>query len=351
MAGLASQMPRMNGLTVVFAAYAVFSIALIPEYHRQSKWSHAAALVVDMAYFALWCRFSPSSWVGLLALSYLLTSAVLFFEVARAVAFAALGLFLSLVLPYPSDLRLAWFTGALGACAVAFAFYKRYVQAQLSRVLRQNVFIRSQAEASRDAERERIAADFHDGPLQSFVSFQMRLQVIKTLLARGAADAATEEVNQLQEIGKTQASDLRAFARTMRPVEQLGLRESLAELVDIFQRDTSISASLSLNGVPDLLDAAPHLLQIVREALHNAYKHSGASRVLVSACRRENDLQITVQDNGSGFPFTGTFNLDELERQRLGPISIKRRVRLLNGDLLIESQPGQGAKLEVRIPS
>jgi signal transduction histidine kinase len=61
-------------------------------------------------------------------------------------------------------------------------------------------------------------------------------------------------------------------------------------------------------------------------------------------------LEIAVEDNGSGFPFGGTFSLDELEQLRLGPISIKRRVRMLGGDLVLESKPGQGAKLEIRVP-
>ena len=57
-----------------------------------------------------------------------------------------------------------------------------------------------------------------------------------------------------------------------------------------------------------------------------------------------------VEDNGAGFPFSGKYNMEELERLHLGPISIKRRVRLLNGELTIDSQPERGAKLEIRIP-
>jgi signal transduction histidine kinase len=64
----------------------------------------------------------------------------------------------------------------------------------------------------------------------------------------------------------------------------------------------------------------------------------------------DHKVEIKAEDNGSGFPFSGAFNLDELELLRLGPVSIKRRVRMLGGDLQLESRPGQGASLQIRIP-
>ena len=54
-------------------------------------------------------------------------------------------------------------------------------------------------------------------------------------------------------------------------------------------------------------------------------------------------------DNGNGFPFSGRYTLDELELLRLGPMSIKRRVRTLGGDMVLDSKPGQGAGLKIRL--
>ena len=61
-------------------------------------------------------------------------------------------------------------------------------------------------------------------------------------------------------------------------------------------------------------------------------------------------LEVKAEDNGGGFPFSGSYTLEELELLRMGPVSIKRRVRMLGGDLLLESRPGQGASLEIRVP-
>ena len=343
---------HLDGLTTLLAAYAAFSLCLLPERRHQTPWLDAVALLADLAYFGLWSRLAPQGWMPLASLSYLLTSAALLCEFTRALAFVVLAMFVSLLLPYPPSERLVWATAAVGCLAIATAFFKRHLNARMSSILRQNLVIRSNVETAREAERERIAADFHDGPLQYFISFQMRLEVIKKLLGRGKADAAAEEVRQLQDLCRSQVADLRLFSRSMRPAEDGGkVGESLGRMVDVFQRDTGITSTFSMHESPEaVVDAPPDLLQIVREALHNIHKHSGASRVAVTAEPRGQSLQITVEDNGSGFPFSGKYTLDELERLRLGPISIKRRVRLLKGDLVIESRPEQGARLEIQVP-
>jgi signal transduction histidine kinase len=84
--------------------------------------------------------------------------------------------------------------------------------------------------------------------------------------------------------------------------------------------------------------------------MHNVQKHAQASRVAVSVEKSVKIVEITVEDNGAGFPFSGSFTLEELELLRLGPQSVKRRVRSLGGELVVESRPGQGASLKIRIP-
>jgi signal transduction histidine kinase len=61
-------------------------------------------------------------------------------------------------------------------------------------------------------------------------------------------------------------------------------------------------------------------------------------------------MEISVDDNGHGFGFVGSYSLEELELLRLGPASLKRRARSLNADLVVESRPGSGAGIKFRIP-
>ena len=92
------------------------------------------------------------------------------------------------------------------------------------------------------------------------------------------------------------------------------------------------------------------LLQIVRETLNNIHKHSGASQAAITIGKNGQKLEVRAEDNGGGFPFSGSFTLDEMELMRMGPVSIKRRVRMLGGDWMLESRPGQGSSLEIRVP-
>jgi signal transduction histidine kinase len=343
---------HLNWLTALLTAYAVYSLGALPEIVSHASTHAAIALLADASYFVLWTWVAPSAWMPALTAGYLLASAAILHDFGRTVAVAAVALFLSLTLPSPPALGLVWAVLAASAISVGISLYKRYLDQRMSSILRYNVIIRSQAEGAREAERQRIAADFHDGPLQSFISFQMRLEIIKKLLARDV-ERATDELLQLQDLCRSQVADLRSFVRSMRPADEgMSLSASLSRMVDSFQRDTGISATFVAGEFPDpsATEVSLELLQIVRETLTNIQKHSGATRVAVSAARHDQGLEIAVEDNGSGFPFAGTFSLDELELLRLGPISIRRRVRMLGGELVLGSKPGQGAKLEIRVP-
>ena len=101
-------------------------------------------------------------------------------------------------------------------------------------------------------------------------------------------------------------------------------------------------------GLPQ--ETTLEVLQMLREALHNVQKHAGATRVAVALEKTDRGLEISVDDNGHGFDFAGSYTLEELELLRLGPASLKRRARSLNADLLLESRPGRGAGIKFRIP-
>ncbi|HLH42825.1 MAG TPA: histidine kinase [Bryobacteraceae bacterium] len=322
------------------AGYVAFALAMLSDFRHKSGWRFWVECAADAGYFALWTRLAPGTWLAAASLCYALASSVLQRGVAETAAVAAGA---TAIFPRAAP---------AGALALAAAFYQRHLHRRISALLGQNLAHRSQAQRAREAERERIAANFHDGPLQSFVGFQMRLEIVKKLLARGDAGAAAEEIRQLQESGRSQIADLRRFARSMRPAEEgLPLRESARRAVETFQRDTHIQASFSARGLAEEEPpAAAEVLQILGEALHNVWKHSGATRATVSMEQKDGALEVVIEDNGSGFAFCGDYNLEELDRLRIGPVSLKRRVRLLGGELFIESAPGRGAKLRIRVP-
>ena len=351
---------RFPSVISVLAAYLVYAFGTLFELRFDSPRRAGVALVADVTFFGFWSwvvavgwvAWPAAGWMSALLCTYLLTSAAVLHDPTRVVGTAVVAALLALLFSPHGDAPLVWVAIAAGGVAVSISFHKRYLDRRLSHTLRHNVIIRSQAQGAREAERQRIAADFHDGPLQSFISFQMRLEIIKKLLARDV-DAAAEELRQLQELCKTQVGELRSFVRSMRPAENgVSLPASLSRMVDQFQRDTGITSTFSSGELfdPAETEVSLELLQIVRETLNNIQKHSGATRMALSVGMHDHRIEIKAEDNGAGFPFSGSFNLDELELLRMGPVSIKRRVRMLGGDLQLESKPGQGASIEIRIP-
>jgi signal transduction histidine kinase len=343
---------HLTWVVAVLAAYAVYALGALPEIRFDSPARAAFGLVIDTACFGVWCWASPGSWMPALSMGYVMASAVILHDTTRTVSVSLAALVGALALPPSGSTSIVWTTAAVCSAGMSLVVFKRYLLGRMSNTLRANVIVRSQAQGAREAERQRIAADFHDGPLQSFISFQMRLQIIKKLMSRDVS-LAYGELEQLQELCQNQVTELRDFVRSMRPADEgMSLNASLGRMVDLFQRDTGISSAYRAGEFHDPAETemSLELLQIVREALNNIQKHSGASRVAVSAARRDQKLEVIVEDNGAGFPFTGAFTIEELEMMRLGPVSIRRRVRMLGGDLTISSAPGQGAKIEIRVP-
>jgi signal transduction histidine kinase len=89
----------------------------------------------------------------------------------------------------------------------------------------------------------------------------------------------------------------------------------------------------------------------VQEALVNARRHAEARNVLVRLDHRDRDgWRLVIEDDGRGFGFEGRLGPQELDAQRKGPLVIRERARSAGGELMIESSPGSGSRLEVRFP-
>jgi signal transduction histidine kinase len=339
-------------LLLSYFVYAAF-LALSSKPQRMDR--TLAGYLIDSAYFLVLASLPGSAMAALAGLSFLLVAVrSMLYHACREVLSVGAGIWLTFALIRPEE------TPVLGsALAIALAITLagcRQREALLGRLLesaRQAALYRQESEKAREAERERLAADFHDGPLQSFASFQMRLEIIRKLLERDP-EAARAELRRLQELSQSQVEELRAFVRQMRPVHWDGITfgAALRRLIENFERESGIPVRLEGPEPVDLPDGhlSRELLKVVREALHNAHKHARASSVTVRLGRSDSALEIAVRDNGAGFPFSGRYGLDELDSLGLGPESIKHRVRALGGDLTLESRPGEGAELRVRVP-
>jgi len=218
----------------------------------------------------------------------------------------------------------------------------------------ENVFLLRHLRARAiEGERSRISRDLHDGILQTLLSIEIQLDVLRRRVAFNP-DHAESALAGLQQTVRNESAELRSFVTDLRPV-----RVQSADLVDLmrgfaerFRNESSLALDLLLDSAdlraPDRV--CREIFQIYREALNNIKKHAKASHVVVKLSQDDSHLLLVVDDNGEGFSFAGKFTGDELDRLRLGPISIKERTRTVNGALTVESNPGHGARLTIEIP-
>ncbi|HKM46935.1 MAG TPA: histidine kinase [Terriglobales bacterium] len=217
-----------------------------------------------------------------------------------------------------------------------------------------NVYlVRRLRERAGALERGRFARELHDGAIQSLIAVEMQLDVLRRQSGT-QAPVVNAELGRIQKLLREEVLKLRELMQTMKSFEVNAdrLLGFISDTVERFRRETGIAAEFvcELERVDLAQKACRELARIVQESLVNVRKHSGAHHVLVRLAQRTGHLQLTVEDDGKGFSFSGRLSDGELETTGKGPAVIRERVRLLAGELAIESTPGHGARLEVRIP-
>jgi signal transduction histidine kinase len=218
----------------------------------------------------------------------------------------------------------------------------------------QNVYLlRCVRSAAADAERGRIARELHDGIIQGVLGVEIHVAALSRRLA-AEAPAVVGELGRLSLTLRQEVIKLRELMQQMHPLDVNGdqLVDVLADFVSRFQRETGIHARFvtRLERVALTPRACREMARIVNEALINVRRHSGARHVYVRLSAVNGDCLLSIEDDGRGFPFAGARSQPELDAARLGPFVIKERVRLLGGQLTVESDPTRGARLQIGVP-
>jgi signal transduction histidine kinase len=218
----------------------------------------------------------------------------------------------------------------------------------------ENVFLMRHLRARAvESERSRISRDLHDGILQTLLSLNIQLDVLRHKFP-WTPEQAGKELETLQKTVQQESAELRRMVTDLRPlrVESADMRELMLGFAERFRNEAALAVDLFIEDrnlrLPDRI--CRELFQIYRESLNNIKKHAKASHVVVKLGQDEAKVSLVVDDNGRGFSFSGKYSSEELDRLRLGPISIKERTRGVGGTLTVESNPGHGARLTVEIP-
>lgn len=205
------------------------------------------------------------------------------------------------------------------------------------------------------AERARFARELHDGAVQSLIAVEMQVDVLKRQ-AETTPAVVTGELGRIQGLLREEVLKLRELMQQMKSIDVDSRRflSVVTDTVDRFERETGISARFVTDIEKEKLEmpdkVCRELLRIVQEGLVNVRKHSRARHALVRLGSGPTQWSLTMEDDGKGFPFSGRLTQDDLDQMGKGPMIIKERVRLIAGALTIESNPGTGTRLEIKVP-
>ena len=203
------------------------------------------------------------------------------------------------------------------------------------------------------AERARFARELHDGAVQSLIAVEMQVDVLRRQ-TETRPDVVGGELGRIQGLLREEVLKLRELMQQMKSIDVDSRRflSVVGDTVERFKRETGISARFVTDvaklEMPDKV--CRELLRIVQEGLVNVRKHSKARHALVRLSSSPSQWSLTLEDDGHGFPFSGRLSQEELDQMGKGPTIIKERVRLIAGALTVESNPGQGTRLEIKVP-
>jgi signal transduction histidine kinase len=202
------------------------------------------------------------------------------------------------------------------------------------------------------AERARFARELHDGAVQSLIAVEMQVDVLRR---QAEANRPIDgELGRIQSLLREEVLKLRELMQQMKAidVDSQRLLGVLKDAVERFQRETGISARFvtDLDELDMRQRVCREILRIVQEGLVNVRKHSGARHALVRLASVGDGWSLTMEDDGKGFSFSGRYNAQQMKEAGKGPMIILERVGLIGGELTVESNPGQGTRLEIIVP-
>ena len=199
-------------------------------------------------------------------------------------------------------------------------------------------------------ERERISKDLHDGIIQNMYAVGLSLEDVPELMDDDRTEAAARVERAIDAIHLS-IQDIRNFIFGLRPelLEGTSLVGGLAALVEEYRHNTIIDIELLVPvAVPEPADEViAHLLAIASESLSNIVRHSRASRATLELTERTaGTTDLTIEDNGIGFDPGGVVKLGHQ-----GLANTRERAAKIGGTVAIDSHPGAGTRIIVRVPN
>ena len=196
-----------------------------------------------------------------------------------------------------------------------------------------------------EMERQRISRELHDGLGQKLIAIKLQLEST----SKQNADETKTTIDEVKVDFLKIIDEVRQISNNLAPniLNESGIDVSLKNLCESINRTTKIDIELSVFGDYSTNDPKVkfYIYRIAQEALNNAIKHSGATKIQIQLLGNTDSIILVLEDNGKGFVYDSNFCTPSN-----GIYNMKERARLLNGTLDIETEPLSGTTIRLKIP-
>ncbi|MDP9442354.1 MAG: sensor histidine kinase, partial [Actinomycetota bacterium] len=265
---------------------------------------------------------------------------------AAAATYLALGL-MGVVLGLTS-VRVGPWAVALLMLPLLGARHAVNVSGQLEQAERERRALADRLIDERERERVRIASDIHDVVLQQLAALQLEADSIGAALDHDRRDVAVRLAVQLRDGVDETIAQLRGTIASLRrtALDQGGLVPSLDRFARTFRASSGVPVEVRSEGVGEdvPLPVTLLVLECCQEALTNVARHAGAEHVSVDVTRTGGAIELKVTDDGAGF------DPEIAGANRAGLALTREKVALAGGILFVQSRPGVGTTVTVRVP-
>jgi signal transduction histidine kinase/ligand-binding sensor domain-containing protein len=227
---------------------------------------------------------------------------------------------------------------------------RKKAQAKLSRAYDQLRGLTRRLEATKEEERRRIARELHDEMGPALTAVIINLQLIN---GGGDPGQSRQRVDESIEIVDRMVQQIRDLSLALRPplLDEVGFLSAIRGYLETEADRTGLR--IDVESSPDLVDFPAEVeitaFRLIQAAVSNVIRHAHASVVEVSIRLVDESLSLTIRDDGVGFD-PGTVMNPSASGSSVGLVGMKERVQILGGEFSIESEPGRGTRVVVRIP-
>ncbi|MBU1367949.1 MAG: HAMP domain-containing protein [Bacteroidetes bacterium] len=195
-----------------------------------------------------------------------------------------------------------------------------------------------------EMERQRLSREIHDSLGQSILAIKLKVDQ----LLKPATTIPTETTTEIRQLFSTALNDIRAISKDLMPavLSEFGLAEAIANLASDSMKASGIEIDFNDTNFAAETDKKTenYLYRICQEAINNIIKHSGAESAHIVLMADNENIKLTIKDNGRGF------DAKHIKNSGHGLTHMKERAELLGGSFLLQSQQNKGTEIEIIIP-